>query len=65
MIVKFMIFFGNTPAKYGFYYRKFDCYDLLMNKIQDKHDYILKQNIESMLNSKDDKILKQSLYFED
>ena len=58
--------FGNTPAKYAFYSGRFDCYDLLMEKTHDKHDFILRQKIESMiLNSKDDKLLRQSLFFQD
>ena len=37
-----------------------------MEKTHDKHDLILRQKIESMiLNSKDDKLLRQSLFFQD
>ena len=58
--------FENTSAKYAFYSGRFDCYDLIMEKTHDKHDFILRQKIESMrLNSKDDKLLRESLFFQD
>ena len=47
--------FGNTQAKYAFFSGRFDCYDLLIKKTNNKHDLLLKKNVMNMiLNSNND-----------
>ena len=41
--------FGNTPARYAFYSGRFDCYNLLINKTNNKFDISLKQKVDSLI----------------
>ena len=41
--------FGNTPARYAFYAGRFDCYDLLINKFNNKFDINLRQKVEKLI----------------
>ena len=45
--------FGNTQAKYAFYYGRFDCYDLLVNKSGNQYDLSLKENIRKLVLNED------------
>ena len=41
--------FSNTPAKYAFYFGRFDCYDLILKKNKNKKDELLKQKINNII----------------
>ena len=41
--------FGNTPARYAFYSGRFDCYDLLIKKNNNKFDINLKRKVEILI----------------
>ena len=47
--------FGNTPASYAFYFGRFDCYKLLINKNGSKFDLSLKENIRQLVLNEDKK----------
>ena len=46
--------FGNTQARYAFYFGRFDCYNLLLNGKGNKFDLSLKENLNKLISYIDD-----------